>query len=256
MAKLRGILTGGNKNNPKTPQIPFPNYPEDIRRITYFFENPDSIESFSFSSASESLNSVSHHKIPSEASSSFSSMATCTDNPGPGRTLDTHVFQPLGRLLEKALARCRPKIAVQNESADESSYTSDSSSDFSTMATCTNNPGPGRIIDTHFYQPCGRYIERILMNIEQKHFRTPQWNADRILRDLDFPMVPLAESEVNPYIHFVFLKVLQGCGLEHTPKDPRERREWYIQKLKPFKDAIFRSTSVTMAFRRLLIQAR
>lgn len=40
-------------------------------------------------------------------SSSISSLETIDNNPGTGRTLDTHVFQPLGKRLEYMLGRIR-----------------------------------------------------------------------------------------------------------------------------------------------------
>ena len=36
---------------------------------------------------------------------------------------------------------------------------------FSTTATIDNNPGAGRALDTYFYQPVGRRIERLAMKI-------------------------------------------------------------------------------------------
>lgn len=244
MSPFRGILKGRNKNDSKSSEpsdMPFPYYPEDISRLTYFFTHPDTISSIAFCNLSESLSSDSYTDIHSESSSEFSSMATCTDNPGPGRTLDTHVFQPLGRLVEKALARYKPKNCVEQKGVDKSDRSSDSSSDFSTMATRTNNPGPGRIIDAHFYQPCGRYIERILTNIEQMYFRTPQWNADHILRHLNFPLMPNPDY-IRELDSFFFDGDLQACGLEHTPKDVLKWQKWYHWEFKPFKDAILYSS--------------
>lgn len=256
MAMFRGILKGRNKDISKNPDTPSHYHPEGMRRITYFFENPDCIHSSAFCDTSETLCSSTSPDIHSESSSEFSSMATCTDNPGPGRTLDTHVFQPLGRLVEKAVARCKPKIHVEEESADESDCNSESSSDFSTMATRTNNPGPGRVIDTHFYQPFGRYIERILTNIEQKYFRTPQWNADYIMKHLDFPVFDYEEVGLD-YYSIACWGTCYAQNIDYiSAGTTRTLSEWFHKDFLPFKNALFQSKSTTLAFRRLMVQSR
>ena len=40
---------------------------------------------------------------------------------------------------------------------------------FSTTATVDDNPGTGRVLDTYFFQPAGRRIERIAMRFTIRH---------------------------------------------------------------------------------------
>ena len=54
---------------------------------------------------------------------------------------------------------------------------------FSTNATVDNNPGPGRTIDTYFYQPAGRAIEKLALKIAIG-FRIWQPSPTQILRFL------------------------------------------------------------------------
>ena len=49
------------------------------------------------------------------------------------------------------------------ENTDDVSLSSRAS--FSTMSTMDDLPGAGRTLDTHFYQPAGRFVERLLMTI-------------------------------------------------------------------------------------------
>ena len=55
-----------------------------------------------------------------------------------------------------------PTASTKTEYTEE--YASPVSS-FSTMATVSDNPGTGRVLDTYFYQPVGRKIERLLMRL-------------------------------------------------------------------------------------------
>lgn len=101
---------------------------------------------------------------------SESSMATTSNNPGPGRVLDTYFYQPSGRRLERwiksAVHRFSPAFDVSGSVPDTTDYTDNMSiSTVSTMATFDDLPGTGRIIDKHFYQPTGRRIERLAVRI-------------------------------------------------------------------------------------------
>ena len=40
---------------------------------------------------------------------------------------------------------------------------------FSTMATVDNNPGAGRVVDTYFFQPAGRQIEKLALRLTIRH---------------------------------------------------------------------------------------
>ena len=40
---------------------------------------------------------------------------------------------------------------------------------FSTTATVDDNPGTGRVLDTYFFQPAGRRIERLAMRFTIRH---------------------------------------------------------------------------------------
>ena len=40
---------------------------------------------------------------------------------------------------------------------------------FSTTATADDNPGTGRVLDTYFFQPIGRRIERLAMRFTIRH---------------------------------------------------------------------------------------
>ena len=40
---------------------------------------------------------------------------------------------------------------------------------FSTMATVDDNPGTGRVLDTYFFQPAGRRIERLALRFTIRH---------------------------------------------------------------------------------------
>ena len=48
---------------------------------------------------------------------------------------------------------------------------------FSTTATIDDNPGTGRVLDTYFFQPVGRRIERFAMRITIQHLHPMQIEA-------------------------------------------------------------------------------
>ena len=48
---------------------------------------------------------------------------------------------------------------------------------FSTMATVDDNPGTGRVIDTYFFQPAGRRIERLAMRFTIRHLHPSRIEA-------------------------------------------------------------------------------
>ena len=60
---------------------------------------------------------------------------------------------------------------------------------FSTMATVDDNPGTGRVLDTYFFQPAGRRIERLAMRITIRHLHPSRIEAfiDSGLRPLSYP---------------------------------------------------------------------
>ena len=48
---------------------------------------------------------------------------------------------------------------------------------FSTTATVDDNPGTGRVLDTYFFQPAGRRIERLAMRITIRHLHPSRIEA-------------------------------------------------------------------------------
>ena len=48
---------------------------------------------------------------------------------------------------------------------------------FSTMATVDDNPGTGRVLDTYFFQPAGRRIERLAMRFTIRHLHPQRIEA-------------------------------------------------------------------------------
>ena len=56
---------------------------------------------------------------------------------------------------------------------------------FSTTATADDNPGTGRVLDTYFFQPAGRKIERLAMRFAIRYLHPWRIEAfiDRILND-------------------------------------------------------------------------
>ena len=59
---------------------------------------------------------------------------------------------------------------------------------FSTTATVDDNPGTGRVLDTYFFQPAGRRIERLAMRITIRHLHPSRIEAfiDSDLRPLPY----------------------------------------------------------------------
>ena len=48
---------------------------------------------------------------------------------------------------------------------------------FSTTATVDDNPGTGRVLDTYFFQPAGRRIERLAMRFTIRHLQPSRIEA-------------------------------------------------------------------------------
>ena len=48
---------------------------------------------------------------------------------------------------------------------------------FSTTATVDDNPGTGRVLDTYFFQPAGRRIERLAMRFTIRHLHPSRIEA-------------------------------------------------------------------------------
>ena len=48
---------------------------------------------------------------------------------------------------------------------------------FSTTATVDDNPGTGRVLDTYFFQPAGRGIERLAMRFTIRHLHPSRIEA-------------------------------------------------------------------------------
>ena len=48
---------------------------------------------------------------------------------------------------------------------------------FSTTATIDDNPGTGRVLDTYFFQPAGRQIERLAMRFTIRHLHPSRIEA-------------------------------------------------------------------------------
>ena len=48
---------------------------------------------------------------------------------------------------------------------------------FSTTATVDDNPGTGRVLDTYFFQPVGRRIERLAMRFTIRHLHPSRIEA-------------------------------------------------------------------------------
>ena len=57
-------------------------------------------------------------------------------------------------------------IAAMDEDNDDDARSIES---FSTTATVDDNPGTGRVLDTYFFQPAGRRIERLAMRFTIRH---------------------------------------------------------------------------------------
>ena len=120
--------------------------------------------------------------------SSVSTTATCDNNVGPGRVLDAYFYQPLGRKVERYAAAVHSTLGLSPQQALIRSIDDDGDNGYassidsgSTTATCDNNPGPGRIIDMHFYQPFGRRIEKFAMRLTIASLLP--WQISRFLED-------------------------------------------------------------------------
>ena len=61
---------------------------------------------------------------------------------------------------------------------------------FSTTATVDDNPGTGRVLDTYFFQPAGRRIERLAMTFTIRHLH-PSWIEAFIRGFLCFPYLDI-----------------------------------------------------------------
>ena len=113
---------------------------------------------------------------------SFSTTATCDDNVGTGRVLDKYFYQPAGRRVERFLEAyiVDANVGTSGESEDNVDDASSASS-FSTMATCDDNVGTGRVIDKHVYQALGRKVERLLARIAIKSL--PPWQISSYIEN-------------------------------------------------------------------------
>lgn len=104
---------------------------------------------------------------------SFSTTATASNLPGAGRTIDTYIYQPMGRRIERlarhfpSLSSHDPNVAVSaaatTADTDDINDNANSINSFSTTATADNLPGTGRAVDTYFFQPMGKQIERLAL---------------------------------------------------------------------------------------------
>ena len=52
---------------------------------------------------------------------------------------------------------------------------------FSTTATVDDNPGTGRVLDTYFFQPAGRRIERLAMRFTIRHLHP--WRIEAFITE-------------------------------------------------------------------------
>ena len=93
--------------------------------------------------------------------STVSTNATVDNQPGTGRVLD-NVYQSLGRILDKGLAKLMGVLSkkVHTSPAKEEER-------FDTISTISNETidnqsGPGRAIDSFVLQPLGRKLEKKL----------------------------------------------------------------------------------------------
>lgn len=78
----------------------------------------------------------------------------------------------------------------ENEFLDRCSLVSSISS----LATVDNQPGTGRTLDNIFYKPCGRAIEKILIQLELRYFHSPEKNAKNILTHLGASDMPFGDT--------------------------------------------------------------
>ena len=119
-------------------------------------------------------------------SDSYSTNWTCDDIPGTGRIIDKYVYQFLGRKLEMFMTKLpvlhqqeiiheamvsAPDGEKEDQQLeedhliyDDTAYSQSIYSD-SSMATINDNPGAGRTLDTHFFQPLGKLTERVISRV-------------------------------------------------------------------------------------------
>lgn len=143
---------------------------------------------------------------------SFSTTATASNLPGAGRTVDTYIYQPMGRRIER-IARHLRSLSSHNRTCSEnigdavSRYSAATAADtddigdsvnslnsFSTMETVDNQPGTGRFIDTYIFQPMGRRIERLAMR-----YTIASLHPARIAQYLEADKISLDPSHYTPW---------------------------------------------------------
>ena len=78
---------------------------------------------------------------------------------------------------------------------------------FSTTATVDDNPGTGRVLDTYFFQPAGRRIERLAMRFTIRHLHPSRIEAfiapdGRGFFPIQYTTVPRNTSSTSAYINF------------------------------------------------------
>ena len=78
---------------------------------------------------------------------------------------------------------------------------------FSTTATVDDNPGTGRVLDTYFFQPAGRRIERLAMRFTIRHLHPSRIEA-------------LLTPEDRRYSPAFAIKLTVGAALRYI--DPRD----------------------------------
>ena len=64
-----------------------------------------------------------------------------------------------------------------SEMKDDNDGDTRSIQSFSTTATVDDNPGTGRVLDTYFFQPAGRRIERLAMRFTIRHLHPSRIEA-------------------------------------------------------------------------------
>lgn len=149
------------------------------------------------------------------SNNSFSTTATASNLPGAGQTIDTFIYQPMGRRIER-LARHFTSLSSHNctgsenngdvviSSVDVTADTYDiddnvnSINSFSTTATADNIPGTGRAVDTYFFQPIGRRIERLAMR-----FTISSLHPARIAQYIE-------AEEISLIPGYVYVRTLSG----------------------------------------------
>ena len=77
---------------------------------------------------------------------------------------------------------------------------------FSTTATVDDNPGTGRVLDTYFFQPAGRRIERLAMRFTIRHLHPSRIEAFIAEYTADFLWL---------YDKFTLSIVLRSIDLSH-----------------------------------------